>query len=233
MAKAANTASHILGLVMATFTCLDETTVPRRFTTMVRPHLDYGNLIWNSRFQWEKVEAEKIQRRATKLIPNMKQLPYENQLKVLGLPSLEYRRRCDMLQVFKIMNGIDRVESSIFFDMNTDSSTKGHDQKITKKHARLGIGQAVFSQRVVNDWNMLPIEVIHNPSSNSFKSRLDKFWLTEHYKLPWPSVFKTMYLQPRPELINRHSLYIPYIRYQCIKHEAYRVTCIHCWQVTN
>ena len=121
---------------------------------------------------------------SSKLIPNMKQLLYEDRLKVLGLPSLEHRRRrCDMLQVFKIMNGIDRVESSIFFDMNTDSSTRGHDQKITKKHARLGIRQAVFSQRVVNDWNMLPVEVIHSPSVNSFKSRLDKFWLKEHYKL--------------------------------------------------
>ena len=172
----------MLGLVRATFTCLDETTVPRLFTTMVRPHLEYGNLIWHPRFRRDKVEIEKIQRRATKLIPNMKQLPYEDRLKVLGLPSLEYRRRrCDMLLVFKIMNGIDRVESSIFFDMNTDSSTRGHDQKITKKHARLGIRQAVFSQRVVNDWNMLPVEVIHSPSVNAFKSRLDKFWLKEHY----------------------------------------------------
>ena len=96
-AKAVNNASRILGLVRATFTCLDETTVPRLFTTMVRPHLEYGNLIWHPRF-WhprfrrDKVEVEKIQRRATKLIPRMKQLPYEDRLKVLGLPSLAYRR---------------------------------------------------------------------------------------------------------------------------------------------
>ena len=33
-----------------------------------------------------------------------------------------------MLHVFKIMNDIDIVECSIFFDMNTDPSNRGHDQ---------------------------------------------------------------------------------------------------------
>ena len=37
MSKAANKASRILG-----FTCIDEMTLPRLFTTMVRPHLEYG-----------------------------------------------------------------------------------------------------------------------------------------------------------------------------------------------
>ena len=114
-----------------------------------------------------EVEVERFQRWATKLIHNMKQLPYEDRLKVLGLPSLEYmRRRGDMLQVFKILNDIDRVETS----MNTESSTRGHDQK----HARLGIRQAVFSQPV-NDWNMLPVEVIHSPSVNAFNRNWTSF----------------------------------------------------------
>jgi len=39
--KAVNKASIMLGLVRATFTCIDETTLPRLFTTMVRPHLEY------------------------------------------------------------------------------------------------------------------------------------------------------------------------------------------------
>jgi len=42
--KAVNKASRMFGLVKAT--CIDETTPPRLFTTMVRPHLEYGNVIW-------------------------------------------------------------------------------------------------------------------------------------------------------------------------------------------
>ena len=89
-----------------------------------------------------------------------------------------------MLQVFKIVNGIDRLNPSIFFRLNSESSTRGHDQKFVKNNARLGARQAVFSQRVVNDWNSLPSSVIHSPSLNVFKSSLDKFWVNEKFKLP-------------------------------------------------
>ena len=38
-------ASKMLGLFRATFTCLDEIRVPKIFMAIVRPHLEYGNLI--------------------------------------------------------------------------------------------------------------------------------------------------------------------------------------------
>ena len=56
-------ASRMLGLVKATFTCLDGITVPRLFTAMVRPHLEYGNVIWSPRYRSDCLELEKIQRR--------------------------------------------------------------------------------------------------------------------------------------------------------------------------
>jgi hypothetical protein len=42
ISQAVKKASRMLGLVRTTFTCLDETTVQRLFSTMVRPHLEYG-----------------------------------------------------------------------------------------------------------------------------------------------------------------------------------------------
>ena len=43
--QAVRNASQMLGLVRVTFTCPDETTVQKLFTTIIRPHLEYGNLI--------------------------------------------------------------------------------------------------------------------------------------------------------------------------------------------
>jgi len=63
--KAMNKASRMLGLVRATFTCIDEMTLLRLFTTMVLPHLKYGNVIWCPRFQRDKLEVEKIQRKSS------------------------------------------------------------------------------------------------------------------------------------------------------------------------
>ncbi len=37
--------------------------------------------------------------------------PYQDRLRILGLPSLEYRReRADMIQVYKILHGIDKLD---------------------------------------------------------------------------------------------------------------------------
>ena len=50
---------------------------------------------------------EKIQKRATKLVITLRKLPYKNRLISLQLHTLKYRRlRGDMIEVFKIVNGI-------------------------------------------------------------------------------------------------------------------------------
>ena len=51
IASAVKKASRMFGLVKVTFTCLDEITVPRIFTAMVRTHLEYGNIIWSPRYR--------------------------------------------------------------------------------------------------------------------------------------------------------------------------------------
>ena len=59
---------------------------------------------------------EKIQRRATKLIPRLRDLTYEERLKECGLTIREKRRlRGDQIKVFKILNGYENIDSNLFF----------------------------------------------------------------------------------------------------------------------
>ncbi|XP_076043699.1 uncharacterized protein LOC143026809 [Oratosquilla oratoria] len=55
----------------------------------------------------EDIEAiENVQRRATKLVPTLKNLSYEECLRKLKIPTLAYRRaRGDMLETFKLLSG--------------------------------------------------------------------------------------------------------------------------------
>ena len=122
-----------------------------------------------------KVEA--VQRRATKLIPHLKDKPYEDRLKALELPSLVYRRvRGDMILMFKVMNGLVRLDRNLLFTPKTLHNTRGHPQKVFKHHATKLPRKNSFSQRTINDWNTLPRHVIEAPSINAFKERLDKYW---------------------------------------------------------
>ena len=57
---------------------------------------------------------EKIQRRATKLIPELRDLRYEERLKECGLTTLETRR---LRGIKYILNGYENIDSNIFFEI--------------------------------------------------------------------------------------------------------------------
>ena len=58
---------------------------------------------------------ETIQRKATKLIPGLRDLRYEERLKECGLTTLETRRlRGDQIEVFKILNGYEILILTFF-----------------------------------------------------------------------------------------------------------------------
>ena len=56
---------------------------------------------------------ERVQRRATRLIPGLARLSYEERPKETGLYTLERRRlRGDMIEMFKIMKGVDKTSTN-------------------------------------------------------------------------------------------------------------------------
>ena len=128
-----------------------------------------------------------FQRLATRSVTSLKHLSYSEHLKPLGLPTLEYRRdRADMIQGYKILNGIDKVDKDSLFTMPTYQSTSGHPLKIFKKRYRIRIRGHFFGNRVVDSWNELPIDIVTAPSLNTFKTRLNKCWKGRPYKFePW------------------------------------------------
>ena len=81
-----------------------------------------------------------------------------------------------MIQVFKILKGIDRLDPDQFLTMSAESNTRGHGLKMMKTFSRLGVRPNVFSQHVANNWNSFLAEVVESPTLNTFKSRLDTFW---------------------------------------------------------
>ena len=90
---------------------------------------------WNPHLRKYIDILEKIQRRATKLIPGLRDLRYEERLKECGLTTLETRRlRVNQIEVFKILNGYENIDSNIFFlEISQSKITRGHKFTLVKK----------------------------------------------------------------------------------------------------
>ena len=122
-ASASKKVNQIFGVIKKTYVTRDAT-----ISTLL--HLEYRNAIWGPCYTGDLELMEGVQRRATNLVPHLFEKPYEERLKELKLPSMEYRRKLgDMIHCYKITNGLVRLEVSDLFTPSTSVNTRGHHQK--------------------------------------------------------------------------------------------------------
>ena len=96
----------------------------------------------------------------------------------MDLPTLERRReRGDLIQIFKLMNGMDIVDNEdlLVREEIDRRSMRGHSMKLRKGRCLRDVKKYCFPQRCVETWNELSEEVITAKSIHSFKKKLDKY----------------------------------------------------------
>ena len=101
-----------------------------------------------------------------------------------------------MVQVFKIVIGLDRINPKLFFEFAHDSKTRGHKYKLQKPRYLTNLRGHCFSNRIVDVWNSLSSYVIEAPDLNSFKSRLNTFWKNHPLKFTSSFIIVAVY-QPQ------------------------------------
>ena len=116
----------------------------------------------------------------------MKNIPYEERLQRLKLPTLAYRRtRGDMIEVYKLLHGKYHSDVSNIIRLHQDSDTRegtrGRSLKLFIERVCTNVRKESFSLRVTRLWDDLPEVVVTAPSVNSFKNRLDRHWSTEEF----------------------------------------------------
>jgi len=173
---AMKSANSMLGLIRRTVKNKKKDIILRLYKGLVRPKLEYCIQAWRPYSKGEIKNLEKIQRRATKMIEECKGMNYKDRLVATGLTSLEDRRtRGDLIEVFKMIKGITKVDYKLFFTQQENGRTRGHNHKLVKARSRSEVRKNCFSQRVVDVWNKLPACVVEAESVNCFKNRYDKY----------------------------------------------------------
>ena len=171
---AVNKANQLIGLIKRSFQYLDRDMFIKLYKAIIRPHLEYANVIWHPIYKRQQSSLEKVQRCATKILNDIKHMSYKDRLIHLNLPSIKYRQlRNDLIQTYKILHGIDNIDRDNIFCINEYDKTRNSTMKLYKSQSKSSVRCNYFANRVNNYWNKLQENTKMSIDLNSFKKNID------------------------------------------------------------
>ncbi len=99
--EAAGKANRMLGFIKRKFSFKNKDIILPLYNSLVRPHLECAVQIWSPHLAKDITKLEAVQRRATKMIPSLRNKSYEERLARFNLFFLEKRRLRGELTVFQ------------------------------------------------------------------------------------------------------------------------------------
>ena len=169
--------------ILRNFTYRSKKVLVPLFKSLVRPILEYANTVWDPSLRSQITLLEAVQRKFTRHILEVKHFSYEERLRKLNLPSLEYRRfRGDLIQVYKIAHKhYDRPSVNSLFRFQNNSKLRGHSFKLTKFITKKRQYHHFFTNRIINKWNSLSEEIVSSKTMNAFKNNIDREYKDQMY----------------------------------------------------
>ena len=168
VASATNKANSILDTIKKTFSCLDSVIIK----DLCKPHQPSA-WIWKLRKittlqNGHLQKFEQVQRRATTLIPELRDRFYQDRLTELRFTFLYHRQNLLWYKLSRlVMIPVDKILTAF-----SKSVTRRRNFKLQKQSCRLDLRKYFFASHVVNDWNSLPVKVLNAETINQFKDWL-------------------------------------------------------------
>jgi ribonucleases P/MRP protein subunit RPP40 len=165
-----------IGILFRGFLCRDVLFLRKAFVTYIRPVVEYCSVVWSPCFKKYIDLIEKVQKRFSKRIPCLRDLPYKERLSHLNLQSLELRRlHFDLIFYFNILNNNSPISKDDFFTFHFPPVSSRcptpfiQKPRLSSKHLL-----SSFRYRSVDCWNSLTTETKNLSSINAFKKSLNK-----------------------------------------------------------
>ena len=182
-AEAARRASAVLTQISKAFMYRDRKVFLQLYKQFVRCHLEFAVPAWSPWSAGDIEVIERVQRRAVGMVAGLTGRTYEEKLNELGLTTLlERRARLDMIQTYKIINGVDNVQADTWFKLvgiaNRSTRNTSYQKNIILTTSRTETRRNFFSSRVAAKWNSLPTELKECRTVKLFKTGLNQIKLT-------------------------------------------------------
>ncbi|KAL7637927.1 UNVERIFIED_CONTAM: hypothetical protein RMT77_011540 [Armadillidium vulgare] len=141
-------ANKALGFIARNFEYKSKNIILPLYKSLVRPHLEYAVQFWSPYLKKDIDKIERIQKRTTKLIPELRGKSYVQRLRELDIHSLETRRlRGKLIEVFKILNKFDNVDYKQYFRYDLNDLTRSNGHKLSHKRFQTNIAKNFFYVR--------------------------------------------------------------------------------------
>ena len=168
----------ILRNIKVAFNYMDKEMMKKIIMTMIRPKLEYAETVWSPHKKKHIRKLERIQRMATKMVPEIERLTYEERLREMKLPTLEARReRGDLITIYKLVNKLEETDKEDFL-LKTErgvGSLRGHTQRLSKGKCLKNTKRYSFPHRSIDTWNGLNEETVSARNVHKFKEILDRY----------------------------------------------------------
>ena len=178
-----------LSVFLRGFVTRDFNFVSKAFITYIRPILEFNSIIWSPSQVFLIDLIEKVQRRFSKNVPALSDMPYLSRLAILKLEPLELRRlHFDLVYYYKILNNMTPIDPSKHFIIyNSLPSSRSAPSLLHRPVHGSEKTLSSFFYRNTAAWNSLPLDVKSVSSVSTFKIKLKTVDLTAFMK---GSVFK-------------------------------------------
>jgi hypothetical protein len=175
--KISKKANKMLGLLRRNLHSCSADVKSIAYKALVRPRLEYCNVIWDPHHETHKYTIERVQRRAARFVTSdyNRETSASALVKSLDWDTLEDRRtKSRLITIYKESRGLLPNNIDQFRYKNTRQLRQLNDQYSYNK-PRFNKDCYKFSlyPRTIPEWNLLPTTSKMAPDLNNFKSSLD------------------------------------------------------------
>ena len=175
-------ASQVVGAIRRAFHYKSSELMWPAFQLYVIPKIMYLSQAWNPWLKREINALEKLQRRYTKTIHELRGLSYEERLRRLNVLSLTNRRLyADMTFIYNCLNGRVNFSAADIGLRLKSTITRANGLELEQICPRNNTFANLFRCRAVLQWHKLPVNIVSAKSINVFKRLLHNYLFNLQY----------------------------------------------------